>query len=320
MEKNIDHYKQSAWHGKPYNFFGDYLLDKYSTRVLKLPIDSHLSCPNRDGTLDTDGCIFCCENGSASPTAAISENIHEQMDFARKSFRRSDRETVYIAYLQAYTNTHAPVSLLKEIYDTAVSYPDIRGLMIGTRPDCLSEKVLNLIESYKKENFELWVELGMQTIHEKSLILLNRRHSNQTTEDAIKRCSGRGIPVCVHVILGIPGETWNDMMKTAERISELPVNGVKIHHLHIIKDTLLEKLYIEKPFHVFTLKEYTSTVCDFMERLRPDIIIHRLMGDRNEDTLTAPAWGMHKGTVLNSIEDEFRKRCTWQGFLVEKEY
>jgi radical SAM protein (TIGR01212 family) len=207
------------------------------------------------------------------------------------------------------------VEILKEIYDTAVSFPGITGLMIGTRPDCINDDVLKLIESYNKNNFELWIELGMQSLHDKSLKLLNRRHNSRCTINALKRIAEYNIKTCVHVILGIPGETWNDMMETAEVISALPVNGVKLHHLHIIKNTPLEKIALGKNYRMIAFKEYISTVCDFIERLRPDILIHRLAGDRSEDTLIEPKWGLHKGTVLQGIEDEFKKRCTWQGFL-----
>lgn len=308
-------YNTGEWSGKNYNFFGDYLTGKYNCRVLKLPVNAGLSCPNRDGTLSSSGCIFCSEEGSASPSSHIDISIHEQMEAALSAFRRSHKKTLYIAYFQAFTNTYAPVETLRKIYDDAVSFPHITGLMIGTRPDCISKESLDLIKSYDKDNFELWIELGMQSIHDRSLKFLNRRHNNACTIDAVKKISDYGIKTCVHVILGIPGETWHDMMKTAEAISALPVSGVKLHHLHIIKNTPLEKAACTNNYKMIAFKEYISTACDFMERLRPDILIHRLAGDRSEDTLVEPKWGLHKGTVLQGIEDEFKKRCTHQGFL-----
>lgn len=222
---------------------------------------------------------------------------------------------MYIAYLQAFTNTYAPVNILKEIYDTAVSFPDITGLMIGTRPDCITREILELIKSYDKNNFELWIEIGMQSLHNRSLTLLNRGHSNECTINAVNSIADYNIKTCLHIILGIPGETWQDMMETAEAISCLPVSGVKLHHLHVIKNTPLEKISIAEKYKMIAFKEYISTACDFIERLRPDILIHRLAGDRSEDTLIEPKWGLHKGTVLQGIEDEFKKRCTYQGFL-----
>ena len=313
--KNINPCKTGNWFGKPYYFFGDYLHNKYGCKVLKLPINAGFSCPNRDGTFSMRGCIFCSEEGSASPTALSSSDIREQMTHARNSFVRADTSTKYIAYFQAFTNTHAPVDILKKAYDTALESPDTIGLMIGTRPDCLSDRVLELIASYKKNNFELWLEIGMQTSINSSLRFLNRGHTHEDTRDAVKRASLLGIPLCLHIILGIPGESWHDMMRTAEEIALLPVQGIKFHHLHVIKGTPLHELYRTNTIHILSMKEYVSILCDFMERTAPNIIIHRLLGDRHEDTLVAPSWGMHKGTVIKAIEDEFLKRGTHQSFL-----
>lgn len=311
-------YNPGKWCGKAYNFFGDYLTEKYKCRILKLPVNTGLSCPNRDGTISRGGCIFCSEEGSASPSACQFLSIHEQMNKALEVLRRSDKATRYIAYLQAFSNTYAPVERLKEIYSAAVSFPDIAGLMIGTRPDCINSDILKLIKSYDRDDFELWLEVGMQSSHDKSLNLLNRGHDNICTLEAIKLIAQYNIKLCLHVILGIPGETWQDMMDTAVTISGLPVAGVKLHHLHIIKGTPLEKGALEKGYKMIAFKEYVSTACDFIERLRPDILIHRLAGDRTEDTLIEPKWGLQKGTVLQGIEDEFNRRGTWQGFLIQE--
>ena len=300
---------------RPYFFFGDYLWTTYSARVLKIPINAGLICPNRDGRLGTGGCIFCSSDGSASPASSGSGGILDQMEEAAGNFRRSDDKTRYIAYFQAYTNTGAPVEELKKIYDTALEWGDMAGLMIGTRPDCLPDEVIDLISSYRKDHFELWIEMGMQTMHDRSLSLLNRMHDHAATRDAVLRCAAKGISVCLHVILGIPGESWHDMMATAREIASLPVKGVKIHHLHVIRDTPLEASYRRGEVPMMTMKEYASTVCDFIERLRPDIMIHRLLGDRNEESLVAPLWGLHKGTVIKSIEDEFIRRGSFQGLL-----
>ncbi len=299
----------------PYRFFGTYLREKYGYRVLKLSINADLSCPNRDGTLSSDGCIFCSSDGSASPTALGTAGIRKQMNAARESFRRSEQETRYIAYFQAYTNTYGTCENLKKLYDEAVSGEDIMGLMVGTRPDCINDDVLDLLASYDRPGFEVWLEIGMQSMHNKSLDYLNRHHRHESTLDAVKRASERNLKVCVHIILGIPGETWKEMMETAGEVSSMPVQGVKFHHLHVIRNTELERIYNENKFKTLSLKEYTSTVCDFVERLRPDIIVHRLMGDREESTLVAPLWGLHKGTVLNSIESEFERRGSYQGML-----
>ena len=304
-------------HGKRYNFFGDYLTSKYGHKVLKLPIDADFGCPNRDGSISTGGCVFCSDEGSASPTAAASRDILEQMANAERSFGRTFDEVSYIAYFQAFTNTYAPVDTLKRVFDTALTYHDVTGLMIGTRPDCLDEDVLDLIASYGKDNFELWLELGMQTMHEKSLSFLKRGHTHEQTRRAIRAAAQRGIKVCAHIILGVPGESWEDMIATAVELSALPVAGVKIHHLHIIRGTELARLYEKEPFPMFTLGSYVSTLCDFLERLRPDILIHRIAGDRDEQSLVAPKWGMHKGTVQNALDEEFLRRGSWQGLLTQ---
>ncbi len=304
---------------RAYNFFGDYLWNTYGTRVLKLPIDAGFTCPNRDGTTGDSGCVFCSEEGSASPTARGRSGVREQMENARRSFRRSETETRYIAYFQAFTNTYAPVERLRELYDTALADEGIIGLMIATRPDCLGDEVLDLIASYARPGFELWLEVGMQTMHERSLAFLRRGHSHEATRDALLRAARRGIAVCAHIILGIPGESWEDMMGTAVEVSALPVRGVKIHHLHVIAGTELERLYRTTDFRLPSLAEYVSIVCDFVERLRPDILIHRLLGDRAPATLVAPSWGLHKGTVLGAIDEEFARRVTRQGFLWREE-
>ncbi len=317
MSRNRNPFKANEWNGKPYNFFGDNLWNSYNRRVLKLPINANLDCPNRDGTVGSDGCIFCSEEGSASPTCSASEAIRGQMRNARESFKRADDHTRYIAYFQAFSNTYAPAERLRQLYDTALLDEDIVGLMIATRPDCVPDDVLDLIASYRKDNFELWLELGMQSMHDRSLAFMKRGHTHAQTRSAIVKAAERGIKVCAHLILGVPGETWEDMMRTADEVSALPVQGVKLHHLHVIKGTALESMYERGEIRLLSFREYVSTICDFIERLRPDIQIHRLSGDQNEEKLVAPAWGMHKGTVLKEIEDEFRKRGTYQGFLYD---
>ena len=306
---------KSSFRGKPYNLFGDYLLEKYGARVFKIPLNSDFSCPNRDGSVGRDGCIFCSDDGSASP-GIKGLTIKEQCESAIKNFSRSDEDTRYISYFQAYTNTYADNSFLKEKYSEAVNFSDkIIGLMIGTRPDCLPDSTVDMISGFKKDNFELWIEIGMQSMHEGSLRFLKRGHTHEDTRNAVKRAAARNIPVCVHVITGIPGENWRDIMQTAREISSLPVSGVKLHQLHVIKGTLLEKLYRMNSLKLPDMSEYASITVDILERLRPDILIHRLSADREENTLIAPLWGNHKGSVIKEIDRQFRERATWQGFL-----
>lgn len=306
------------WHGKAYHFFGDHLWHRFGGRVLKLSIDAGFTCPNRDGTISTEGCLFCGDDGSASPTVRRDSSMEEQMSAARDAFRRADEDTRYIAYFQAFTNTAAPATILRDRYDRALRFPGVVGLMVGTRPDAVPDPVLDLLAEYNRDDFELWLELGMQSRHDHSLTLLGRGHDHETTRDACRRAAARGVPVCAHIILGIPGETWNDMMATAREVSVLPIQGVKIHHLHVIKGTRLAAMHVAGDLELMSLRQYISTLCDFLERLRHDIIIHRLVGDRNEASLIAPAWAQHKGTVLKAIDDEFARRGTFQGFLCEE--
>lgn len=309
------HFKLYDFHGKPYNFFGDYLREKYGFRLFKLPVNANLGCPNRSAGRP---CIFCSESGSASPSATTPDDIHKQMLRARESFVRTDVKTKYIAYFQAYTNTYSDVDTLKSMYDQAVNFPDVQGLMIGTRPDCLNEETVQLISSYKNDDFELWVEIGMQSCHNNSLDYLHRCHTHEDTVASLKLLDNYGISSCVHIILGIPGESWVDMMTTANMLSSLPVNGVKIHHLHVLKKTELEKLYHKGEVPLLSISRYSSLICDFLERIPPDILVHRLSGDALEDQIIAPRWGLEKGTVQKTIEQEFYRRGSWQGFLCER--
>lgn len=315
MTRKTERCNEHGPDGKPYNSFSDYLWNKYNCRVLKIPINADLSCPNRDGTIAGSGCIFCSEDGSATPGMSGTMSIPDQIERARGNFKRADASTRYIAYFQAYTNTYAPLPRLKELYDLAVGQRDIIGLMIGTRPDCLPDEVLDMVSSYARPGFELWLEIGMQTCHDKSLALLRRGHSHGETAGAVMRAAARRIPVCVHLILGIPGETWGDMMETARTLRGLPVSGVKFHHLHVIRGTGLEEWYRDGRMKPLSQNEYVSLLCDFIERIPPGVLIHRLMGDREETTLVAPRWGLFKGTVHKAIENEFQRRGTCQGFL-----
>ena len=317
MTHERDHCKSGSWFGKPYYSFSDYLWNKYNRRVLKIPINAGLSCPNRDGTSGTGGCVFCPGDGSASPGMIAGMSIPEQINIAKRAFKRSDPDTRYIAYFQAFTNTYGPPSLLKSLYDQATEQPGIIGLMIGTRPDCLPDEILDLIATYRKPGFELWVEIGMQSSHDKSLAFLRRGHTHDSTADAVRRAAARGIPVCVHLILGIPGETWHDMMATAASLRSMAISGIKFHHLHVIRGTGLEAAFRNGSMKPLAMKEYVSTLCDFIERVSPDVLIHRLSGDREESTLVAPKWGLHKGTVMQAVEDEFRKRGSFQGLLFD---
>ena len=304
---------------KRINLFGDYLSGKYQSSVLKLPINAGLSCPNRDGKLDNAGCIFCCENGSAAASCSENLSITEQMISAMNSFKRGNSSHKYIAYFQAYTNTYADESILKKMYDEAVSFsPDIIGLMIGTRPDCISEDNSKLISSYSEILPEVWVELGMQSANNKSLSFLNRHHTHFDSINAVKILQNYGIKVCAHFITGIPHENYEDIMHSVSAFNNLGIDGIKLHHFHVIKGTPAEKIFENEKFNLLSMQEYISITCDILERLNPEISVHRLSADRDMESLIAPVWGLHKGSVQKGIDDELTRRGTWQGFLFER--
>jgi hypothetical protein len=230
------------------------------------------------------------------------------MEFQRRCFGAEK----FIIYFQARTNTHAPPEKLKRIYDEALSYPDIVSLAIGTRPDCLSEEVLELLEDYK-ERMPVWLEIGLQSIHESTLKFINRRHSLDEFVDAVERAKKRGFKLCTHVIFGLPGETQEMMMQTVKRVGELGLDAIKIHHLYIAKDTPLEELYRRGQVKVMKLEEWVELAASILERLPPNLIIQRLVGEISGEYLVAPLWGKPKSQIIRAIEDELRRRGSYQG-------
>ncbi len=304
---------------KPYyRSYKRYLKEQFpDTRVYKIAIDAGFTCPNIDGTVAYGGCTYC-DNKSFSPNTRqnprpVRVQIEEGIEFYKERFAAEK----FIAYFQAFSNTHGPVDLLKRLYDEALANPSIVGLSIGTRPDCVPEEVLELLSDYLNRT-RLWVEYGLQTMHDITLTSLNRGHSYDQFVDAVHRTKQRGIPVCVHVILGLPGETHQMMMQTAEAVAHLDIDGLKIHHLYIAKNTALEKTHRARPISVLSLEEYIRAACDFLERMPPVTVIERLVGELNERYVTAPLWGKSKGEILHCIDKEFERRGSAQGSLFSK--
>ncbi len=294
-----------------YYSFSKYLKGRYGTRVHRLSLDAGFTCPNRDGTLDAEGCIYCNEKGFsrfAGKNLSLYEQIERSMAFARERFKAEK----FIAYFQNASGTYAPVKKLKETYDVIKDYTDIVGLFISTRPDCIDDEKLELIKSYK-DDYEVWVEYGLQTIHDKTLKVINRKHSFEQSREAIEKTAEKGIKVAVHVILGLPGESAGDMIATAREISKLPVSGVKIHVLHVLKDTKLEELYKEEKIGLLTEKQYIKEVSGFLENLRPDCVIFRLLSDADPDYLIVPTWINSKAAVIKGIKEELHARGSRQG-------
>ena len=291
-----------------------YFKQLFGERVHKISIDAGLGCPNRDGTLSTGGCIYCNAKGSGTGNLEKGLSIRNQIETGMKAVYRRYKAKKFMAYFQSFTNTYGPVEHLKRIYEQALEFDEIIGLAIGTRPDCVSEPILKVLEAYAQD-YLIWVEYGLQSAHDKTLKLINRGHDSRCFEKAVRITQNRKINICAHVILGLPGETRKDMLKTAEFIGDLNIDGVKLHLLYVIKGTPLEKLYHSGEYTCLEQEEYIHTVCDFLERLPPGMVIQRLTGDPHPRELVAPRWAMEKIETLEGIKALLEKRNSRQGLL-----
>lgn len=315
--------KQLQWGDKPYYSLNYYLKKEFGQKVYKLSLNGGMTCPNRDGTLGKNGCIFCSQGGSgdfaASPKLSITKQIeeakklvkHKMNDRITGSKQTEDKEK-YIAYFQAYTNTYGDISYLRNIFTEAISQPDIVAISIATRPDCLGDDVIDLLAELNKIK-PVWVELGLQTCHEKTAAFIRRGYSLKTFDKAVKNLHEINVTVIVHVILGLPGESFADMLETISYINSfrkkgIPIQGIKLQLLHLLKNTDLENY----SFHILTLEEYIDILIACVEMLPKDMIIHRITGDGPKSLLIAPLWSSNKKMVLNRIHQEFKIRNTWQ--------
>lgn len=296
---------------KRYNQFSAYLKNKFGAKVYKITIDAGFSCPNRDGTISTGGCIFCDDGGSFSQAHSNLLSIEEQVNIGAKTLHDRFKAEKFMSYFQAYTNTYKPVNELERIYKSALNHPDVVGLSIGTRPDCVEDDKLNLISEIA-EDYYTWVEYGLQSIHNKTLKKINRGHDFDCFLKAYERTKEKGINVCTHVIFGL-WETRDEILETAQKLAELKVDGVKIHMLCALKDTKLAKLYENKEIDFMSEEEYVNLVCDFLEILPQTTTIHRLAGNGLKKNLIAPRWLGAKLDCLNKIDRELLKRNSYQG-------
>ena len=290
--------------------YATYLRQTFGCRVHKVSIDAGFTCPNRDGSVATGGCIYC-NNASFSP-GNRRLSVTEQLANGKAFLQRRYGAKKFIAYFQAYTNTHADIAYLKDLYDEALACNDIVGLSIGTRPDCVPDTVLDLLAGYASRT-DLWLELGLESGHDQTLALINRGHSVAAFNDAVSRARLRNLNLCVHLILGLPGETPDDMRATVRHVAHLRLDAVKLHHLHIVRQTVLEKMYRQGEVSVLSLDAYAALVADSLELLPPDTIIMRLMGDAPHGMLIAPLWSQDKRAALNRIEQELERRDIHQG-------
>lgn len=293
---------------KPYYTLDTYLKETYGEKIYKITLDPGFTCPNRDGTLSQRGCIFCSEGGSGEFS---SSNIEDGIRKVSDKFTGQH----YIAYFQAYTNTYGPVSKLKELYQAALDHPLIIGISIATRPDCLGTEVLHLLEALKLHypTKFIWVELGLQTIKEQTAIYIRRGYTLACFEEAVKNLHRIQIPIIVHIILGLPGETKTDYIKTMHYLNQLPLQGLKLHLLHILKNTDLAEDYLATPFPIYSLEEYSLLIIELLEHVRKDMVIHRITGDGPKDLLIAPLWSTNKKKVLNHIHKEMKEMQFFQG-------
>lgn len=301
---------------KRYNQFSAYLKQKFGVKVYKITLDAGFSCPNRDGTISSGGCIFCDEGGSFSQAHSNLLSIEEQVETGIKTLSERFKAQKFMSYFQAYTNTYKPVGELEKIYNSALNNDKIVGLSIGTRPDCVDDEKLDLIAGYK-DDYYTWIEYGLQSIHDKTLRRINRGHDFDCFKRAYDKTKERGINVCVHVIFGL-WETREEILQTAQKLAELKVDGVKIHMLCALENTKLAKLYEEKAIDFMSEREYIETVCDFLEYLPPETTIHRLAGNGLKKNLIAPRWLGKKLDCLNQIDRELLARDSFQGFRYEE--
>jgi radical SAM protein (TIGR01212 family) len=296
----------------PYRDLNSYLKGRFGERVQKITLDAGLTCPNRDGRVGTGGCLYCNVRGSGTGAWSRGQNITTQMEAGIARLARRYGAAKFIAYFQSYSNTYANHARLRELYDAALAFPQVVGLSLGTRPDCLPDDVLDLLASYARDRL-IWLELGLQSAHDATLQRINRGHDVACFTAAATRAADRGLEVVAHVILGLPGEGPQEVAATAAYLGTLPLQGVKIHLLYVIKDSGLARLHQTGEYACLTEDQYVNLVVDFIERLPPHLVIHRLTGDPHPEELVAPAWCLDKPRVLQRVREEFTRRGSRQG-------
>lgn len=309
-----EHMIPSHYGDKRYFSLNEYCKQTFGGKVYRLSLNGGMSCPNRDGTLGTGGCIFCSEGGSGDFASAYQVSISAQIAEAKTRIQQKTDCNKFIAYFQAYTNTYAPVEHLRHIYTEAMLEPEVVALSIGTRCDCLSDEILDLLEELSHIK-PIWIELGLQTIHNATHKKLNTHTTVEQFDLAVQNLHRHNLPVIAHVILGLPDETKSMMKETLQHIAAQPVAGIKLQLLHILKGTALADLYEASHFPLFELEEYCDFIIDCIELLPPTMVVHRMTGDGPRKLLVAPLWSTDKKRVLNTIEKRFKERNTWQGKL-----
>ena len=305
-----------SWGEKPYHSLDYELKQRFGEKVYKLTLNGGMSCPNRDGKISFGGCIFCSEGGSGDFASSACLSVSEQIQDAKKRLAGKRPVNQYIAYFQAYTNTYGPIEHLRKIFTEAIEDPEIVLLSIATRPDCLPDDVLELLAELNQKK-PVWIELGLQTIHESSARFIRRGYPLETYTDAVKRLHAHGIEIVTHVILGLPGESREMMLDTVKYLNTLPIQGIKLQLLHVLEGTDLGTYYKSTGFHVLEEEEYVDLILECIENLRPDITVHRITGDGPKELLIAPLWSSKKRSVLNHIHHEMKRCGCYQGKALE---
>jgi radical SAM protein (TIGR01212 family) len=310
---------QRCWRGKRFNSYNRILRDQFNARVYKIGLRLDFTCPNRDGKVAVGGCIYC-NNASHTPQDYQPRtSVTAQLERGALAVQRRHRAEKFIAYFQSYTNTYDSVSKLESLYREALKFPGVVGMSIATRPDCLGDDVLELLENLSSETY-LWLEIGLESMYDHTLAWVNRGHGLADYLDAVARAKARRLRVCTHLILGFPGESRADILATPALFNRLGIDGVKLHNLHVIKNTPLEKFYRLGQVPLFSRDEYVSLTIDFLERLDPNIVVHRLSGETYRAITVAPDWSIDKIGVHNAIFHAMEERDTWQGKLVSRDH
>ncbi len=302
---------------KPYRDFNSYLRELFGCRVQKITLDAGLTCPNRDGAVGYGGCIYCNARGSGTGLSK-SLSIRQQIERGKEILGKRYKARKFLGYFQSFSNTYAPIEKLKSLYEEALSVPDVVGLCIGTRPDCVSAEILDLLAEYRKSHL-IWLEYGLQSAKNETLRIINRGHSVEDFVHAVERTRKRKIPICVHVILGLPGETAEDMINTSKFLADLDIQGVKIHLLYVIKETRLHHMYKEGAYRCLDRETYVKLVGEFIAHLPPHVVIQRITGDPHREELVAPIWALEKRKNINLIHEYMRKHDLYQGKFWQRE-
>ena len=300
------------WHGKRYYSFDSFLKNYFGEKIYKVSLDGGFTCPNRDGTLGTGGCIFCSEGGSGDFASSAALSVTDQITAGIEMVSRKIDNGKYIAYFQAYTNTYAPVEELRRKYDEALAQKNVVALSIATRPDCLDKDVLDYLEELNKKTY-LWVELGLQTINDNTARNFNRGYDLEVFDKSIKELQKRGIEVVVHTIFGLPGETKEDMLKTVDYVAHSGSQGVKFHLLHLMKGTKMVEQYESGELKLLSKEDYIDLICKGIAMIPEEMVVHRLTGDAPRASLIGPMWSLKKWEVLNDIDKALVDNDIWQG-------